>query len=192
MTTKVLRTPIETEEFLINLCRSTYLDGECYAFAEALHEGLGWPMIGLMEGDKVRHVLVVSPEGRYFDARGFVPKDQVGEPFGLSIPYDLRNINHDDLVQDGESEDVRMYAAGRARRIAEMLWHDLPWKDSRIAQIIRFADELEELCRKHQLWIRAPFAATAPVLADHDGGEGGYEIISTSDGTGHTINRYFK
>lgn len=48
----------EDVETLHALCLSTYLDGECYAFATALHEGLGWPIIGLMHNGEIRHALV--------------------------------------------------------------------------------------------------------------------------------------
>ena len=45
MTTQIHELNAESLDVLHQQCLAIYLDGECYAFATALHEGLGWPMM---------------------------------------------------------------------------------------------------------------------------------------------------
>ena len=87
MTTLIQTLDDESREPIHSMCISTYLDGECYAFATALYEGLGWEIVGIMEDDVIRHVVVRSPcDGLYYDVRGNVPETELGQPFGLSAP----------------------------------------------------------------------------------------------------------
>jgi hypothetical protein len=78
----------------------------------------------------------------------------------------------------------------RAWQLAEVMWPDLPWIDTTTAKVVAFADELEELCRKHGLWIYGGVPADPPRLYLGGGDEGGYELFPTIDGSTHTINRY--
>lgn len=183
----------ESTEALRDMCVQTFLDGECYAFATALHEGLGWPMIGLMDGDVIRHVAVQSPDGKLYDARGLIKEEEfgLGGPFGLRPPYDLRRVSVGDLVRTGEPSEFRARTVRRARMVAEAIWPELPWQDSFATRVTAFANELEALSRKHGLWIRSPVPAAAPVLAIGDDAEGGYKLRPTADGTTFTIDRYF-
>jgi hypothetical protein len=181
----------EEHETLRDLFKGPYLEGECYAFAIALHQGLGWPMLGLMNKEVVRHVAVRSPDGKLFDARGFVLEEQFGRPFSFAPPYDLSEVTLEDLVRKGESNETRAHSVRSARRVAELLWPELPWKDSLALRAYAFANELEALSRKHKFWIRAPVPADPPVLAVGEDDEGGYELCPTMDGFAFTINRYF-
>ena len=82
-----LKESSEDYRILHDLILMTYLDGECYAFAVALHQGLGWPIIGLMqEHGIIRHAVVQAPDNQYLDARGFVEESQLSSPFGGVFP----------------------------------------------------------------------------------------------------------
>lgn len=182
----------ESHNILHDLCLSIFLDGECYAFATALHRGLDWPMIGLMNGDEVRHVAVQSPDGRLHDVRGYVSEEEFGQPFGLSYPCMLKVVTEDDLLRDGEHHEVRENTIRRAKKLSEAIWPELPWKDTFALRVSAFANELEALSRKHKLWIRSPVPASLPVIAIGDDDEGGYDLRPTFDGVTFTIDRYFK
>ena len=172
-----------------------FLHGGCYIFARALHRGLGWPLVGLFvkkEGlkDHIDHAGVRSPDGRIFDARGFVSDEEFGMLF-TSPPFDIREVKEDDL-REQQLAVVIEYKIQCARDVAEILWPELPWKETRLSKIVTFADELEALCRKHKLWIRAPFPAQVPILAKGEDDEGGYELHPTIDGHGYLINCYLR
>ena len=180
---------VEDYEIFNNMFRSTFLDGECYAFAIALHRGLGWPMVGLKQGEVVRHAAVRSPAGELHDARGFISEEEFGRPFDCSPPYVLCEVSEKDLRA---IRIVHSYTIDRARRMAEVWFPMLPWKDGGlVARISAFADELETLSRKHGFWIRAPFPAAPPVLAPDCGSEKGYALQPLSDGLTYAIDRYF-
>jgi hypothetical protein len=75
----------ESAEFIRDLLIGTCLDGQCYEFAFAVSRGTGYPMIGLIVDDVIRHVAVALPDGRYLDARGIfaasthlIKPDQLG------------------------------------------------------------------------------------------------------------------
>ena len=174
-------------------CLSMYLDGKCYAFATALHQGLGWPIIGLIIAKGViRHVGVQGPDGELYDARGFVPKGKFEEPFGFPCPYDLRPVTINDLRRAGESCEERERSVRMARKMAETLWPELPWKESLAGRVSAFASELEELSRKHGLWIRSPVPAAAPLIAVDDEDAEGYILRPTVEGIAFTIDRYYR
>ncbi len=189
---KLLEQDEESWEALHEECLTMYLDGACYAFATALHQGLGWPIVGLMNGEVIRHAAVQSPDGRLHDVRGFISEEQFGSPFGFAPPYTLRAISMDNLRRDEEPEEVRLNAVRRARRTAEILWPELPWQKSFTARVSAFADELEILSKKHGLWIRAAVPGARPLLAVSGYDEGGYELSPTHDGLTFTIDRYFR
>ena len=191
MPTRIEKLDRESIEVLHDMSVSVYLDGECYAFAIALHEGLGWPIIGLMNGSEIRHAAVRSPDGRLHDVRGVVSEKEFGKPFGLSSLCRLREVTVKDLRRLGESEEVRRRSVAMARKMAEAMWPELPWKDSVVQRTRVFCDELEALCRKYRLWIRSPYPAAKPMLAVGQGDEGGYEICPTVDGLTFTVDRYF-
>ena len=167
-----------------------FLYGECYAFAIALHQGLGWPIVGLYVESHADHAGVRSPDGIIFDIRGSLSEEEFGALYAKP-PYDIREISEEKLrVGWTCPRYTAEYSIQRARRIAEVLWPELPWKETRITKIIAFADELEALCRKHKFWIRATVPASPPPLATEEGAEGGYRLRPTIDGITYTIDRY--
>ena len=158
------------------VCLSLYLDGQCYAFAIALHRNLGWQIVGLMDGEVIRHAAVLSPGGVLFDIRGEVPLEKFGEPFGLQPPYQISPIEESDLfaaapVSEGEIE--------LAFVMIERIWPNLPgWKPSDFRKRAEaFMKGLDDLSREHGIYIRGPHMnpATFPVITDAFGGEDGYE-----------------
>ena len=176
----------EDHKMLYDAYRCIFLEGECYAFAMALNQGLGWPMVGLMKGNVIWHAGVRSPDGRIHDVRGLLMEEEFGTYFGLPASA-IREITSDELYA---TRPVHEFTIKRARNLAEVLWPDLPWIESSAARVTAFADELEALCRKHGFWICAGVPADPPRLFPSFGEEGGYEVSPTIDGLAYTINRY--
>jgi hypothetical protein len=173
---------------LIGMFGSIFLDGECYAFAIALHQGLGCPLIGLMEGDVIRHAGVRCPNGGIRDVRGELTEDNFGDHF-LSAPHLIRDISIDELYLTRPIDEISIM---RARRLAEAAWPDLPWIQSLAKNMKAFTDELEKLSRKHGIWIRSCVPASPPHLSYGDDAESGYELLPALDGGGFTINRSYR
>lgn len=178
----------EDHALLHSLHRGGFLEGECYAFAIALHRGLGWPMVGLMKDDVIWHAGVRAPDGRIHDVRGLLSEEDFGRYFSLP-PSCIREIAIEELYATRPIHDRTIVFAGR---LAEALWPNLPWLDSQTRKVKAFADELEALSRKHGLWIRGSVPADPPRIYIDCGEEGGYEVRPTVDGLAHTIDRYFR
>lgn len=192
MPTKIVYLSGEFAEYLRDMCIGMYLDGQCYEFAIALHNGLGWPMVGIRANylgkDTVRHAVVRHPNGNFFDARGEVTtEEELVAPFGLDRYY-LVNVTEGDLRA---VRLVESYNIETSRRIAEARFPLLPWSISQRARYKEFADGLEALSLKTGVWIRGSVPASAPVLADSGGDEEGYTLRQTAEGLGYTINRRF-
>jgi hypothetical protein len=169
--------------------RAVHLDGECYALAIALHRGLGWPMLGLMHENVIRHAVVSRPKSGFWDARGHISERRLGEPFGLQPPYTLRDITEDDLRQQ---RPVHELGISRASKMAAIVWPHLPWKEGTLQKrVLAFLDDLEAVSRKHNLWVRGPVPTCLPIIAEGDNDEGGYVMTPTDDGLGYVFDRYF-
>lgn len=194
MPTKIhsLKEDTEAWECLHDIAVARYLDGECYAFARALHEGLGWPLIGLMEGEVIRHALVREPGGLLRDVSGATTAEEVCKTFGLPLPAVTREVRDFDLIRDEEPAERIFYMIRAARKIAEVLWPELPWRDSAAQCVTAFVDELESMCRRHRLWLRPMVPGAPMMLSEEIGHEEGYALTPTSDGTTFCIDRYFK
>jgi hypothetical protein len=192
--TTIEQTP-EEHDLLQDAYQRLFLDGECYAFALALHQGLGWPLVGLIKSydekskrsNLIWHAGVRSPGGRIHDARGFLTDDEFGGYF-LSPPFTIREILPNELYA---TRPIEPNVIGRARRHAETLWPQLPWIDTFVMRVTAFADDLEELSRKHGLWICHGVPADPPRVYTGGGDEGGYRVRPTMDGNTYTITRYF-
>jgi hypothetical protein len=188
MATIVKELPPETREFLHSFLKASCIDGKCYAFAIALYRGLGWPMVGLMLGEVIRHAGVRDPEGRFWDARGAVTEEKIGEPFGLKPPYDIRPITEQNLfsvkpIHDFEIEHVIL-------KKAQVLWPKLPWKiKTRRERVRDFVKDLEKLSREHGLWIYGNFPTALPAIAEGEGDETGYKVIADATGLNYFFNR---
>ena len=102
-------------------------------------------MLGLMENGFVRHAVVKSPgdiEYVIYDARGRFNLDclpgardgvEFGKPFSYDWPYRLKPITEDELRAFGPINE-RMISM--ARRMAEVLWPDLLWKESHVLKFV--------------------------------------------------------
>lgn len=181
----------ENRKLLHDLLKNIFLDGECYAFATALHEGLGWPLMGIVGTDGVvYHAAVLAPDERFFDARGYVELRNFRDPFALPERTMVQPVTLEMFARNGEPALAREHSVASARRMAEAVWPELPWKDSTAALAIRFLDELEALSRKHGLWVRSPYPAARPHLALSGDDEGGYELRPTDDSFSFTFDRY--
>ena len=180
----------ESWENLHNLALATYLDGQCYEFAIALHIGLGWQLFGLMNDNVIRHALVRSPNhGGFRDIRGVVSERKIGLPFGMNYPYILKKISVRDLRNVRPIDD---HLVERASLVAESLWPVLPWKPGCFQRrTIAFLRELEKLCNKHRIWIRSPFPAVPIILDESSGDEAGFRILPTLDSQ-YSFDRYLK
>ncbi len=170
-----------------------FLHGDCYAFAIALHQGLGWQIVGLIRNeqgrDRIRHVAVRNPDGRLFDIRGYIEDEEMGTPFSYEPPHDIRDVAVSDLEAEAHTQP---YTIERARRVAETLWPELPWKETFASRVVAYADEIEAISRKHGFWIYAPLPNpnSAPPLAIGEGDEGGYDLRPTIGGFNYLISRY--
>ena len=179
--------PLASEfvEALHSLCIGMYLDGQCYEFAIALHRKAGLPMIGLIERNIIRHVLVRDTDGSLRDTRGKVELADVGKPFGVLQPYELRDISEADILK---VRPVREADIVTAVRLAELVWPDLPW-NGEAKKMIAFTQELEALSRRHGIWIRAAYPTAMPVLSEAFGEEAGYVITPTANAGGYLLDR---
>lgn len=186
--TTTLTTPHEKElQMVREMWLTTLLEGECLALASALHRGIGWPIMGIMRDDRIVHAVVRRPDGAFHDARGTVQESELGVPFKMTPPYDIRPLSEDELcVSSFKHERMIQTAMG----IAALFWPDLPWKpDSLPARMIAFTDELEALSRKYGLWIRS-MTYTHPVILDSAiGSEKGYTLEPLAIGSGYAIDR---
>lgn len=177
-------------EYLHATAEGIFLDGECYAFAIALHHNTGWPIVGLMQGDVIRHAGVRCPDGRLYDVRGPVLEEEFGLPFFVSPPYELRQITEADLYS---TREIKQMAIDLASRMAQSLWPDLPWKvDSSQKRVLAFLNDLEEISRRHGIWIRSAVPGSPPLLSHQEGSEGGYVLSPTINALTYTIDRYFR
>lgn len=169
---------------LHSMYEDPFLHGECYAFAIALHQGLGWPLVGLMEKGEAAHAGVRSPDGRIHDVRGFVSEEEFVRPFSSESPYDLQELLVEDLLV---IRPVHENVIKRARQVAETLWPELPWRSASISEVAAFVDKLEALCREYDLWIQSPFSTQVTSIQKGDGSEQGYAVAPTMNGFGHTL-----
>jgi hypothetical protein len=176
----------EEHRLLHEIYGGGFLHGECYAFALALYEGLGWPLVGLMNGAVIWHAGVRSPDGNIRDVRGSLSEAKFAEGF-VSAPYRIIPIVQSDLYN---TRPIDTRAIDMARRLAETIWPELPWRSTHANRVRAFVDELEELCRKHNLWIMHPLVTQLPRVAKGDELEDGYDVRPL-DGSTFTIQRRF-
>lgn len=188
MPTTVGELTSEDRNILLGIMESNFLDGECYAFAIALHQGLGYPLVGLMEDDVIRHAGVQCPNGMIWDIRGEISEVDFGSHF-LSEPFIIQKISTEDLYRTRPIDQIWIK---RARSLAEAVWPELPWVQSLAQDMKAFADDLEQISRKHGIWIRSCVPASPPHLSYGDTEEVGYKLSPTVDGIGFTIDRSYE
>lgn len=68
------------EATAIEIVRREYVSGTCGAFAIALHDLTGWPIVGINGG---MHLAVRSPEGRILDHMGLFKEKKVLKRYGM-------------------------------------------------------------------------------------------------------------
>ncbi len=187
MPTRVVRLPPDAIKELRGSFGAIFADGQCYAFAAALHLGTGWPLVGLMDGEVIRHTGVRGKDGLIYDVRGAFTDADFGRDY-LSPPYVIRNISVGDLRR---RKPIEVTALRRARRLAEVLYPALPWQNSLEARMLAFASALEELSREHDIWVRGAHPMARPHLSHGDGKETGYELFYTADGHGFIFERSY-
>lgn len=179
------------------MLRGMCLDGACYELAIALHRYTDLPLVGLWSptasGDDGvpgtwRHAAVRLGDG-FVDARGPVTAEEFGLPFGEPRPWDVRDISESDLrrVRPVPAEGLPSLS-----KLAQAAWPQLPWTaDSYQERAAAFLDELEALSRRHALWVRAPYPAAQPMLAEGNEDELGYDARITDDGLCVSFDRGF-
>lgn len=69
------------EETAMEIIRREYVSGTCGAFAIALHDHTGFPIVGMNGG---MHVAVQAPDGEIVDFLGKAPLEQVLGRYGMS------------------------------------------------------------------------------------------------------------
>lgn len=187
----------EDSELARNMLLDNCLDGQCYELAVALHRRAGLPLVGLWSAtasgdDGVpgtwRHAAVRWGDG-YFDARGPVTEEEFGRPFRESTPWDVRDITEADLLAVRPIRDNDVEAAAK---FAQMGWPDLPWNETSFqSRMASFLLDLEALSRQHGIWVRSPYPAAAPMLAEGDDDEAGYAARLTSNGLSVSFDRTY-
>lgn len=190
MTVTIEPMATEEREHLLTIITSSYLHGSCYELAWALHEGLGWPLYGLTGPDGYEHAFVGVPEEpeTFYDARGQITAADVFGTFARRNNEEIRDITTADLEA---VRPVLRHSIDSARKMAEAVWPDLPWQNSHAAQMQAFLEDLERLCRKHGVFLREPYPASAPILYPMDGEEAGFRAQPLGMGDQFALRRSF-
>lgn len=165
-----------------------FLRGECYAFAIALHRGLGWPLVGLMQQGVAQHAGVRSPHGPLYDIRGPLSEHQFAAKY-VNPPFYFQELTEKDLYATRPIDDI---VIRRARFVAEAIWPNLPWIDAIAPKVKAFVDALEKLSREHGFWVSGATPIQMPILFAAEGDEDGYDVRVTMNGRHHTIERRLK
>jgi hypothetical protein len=143
-------------------------------------------MTGLLGHGTVVHAGVRSPKGRFYDVRGCVREVDIGEPFGIpEVRCTFKPVTEEDLQI---IQPIHEHAIAMARKLAEALFPELPWESTQETKILRFLEELEDVSRRHGLWVRSPYPAARPVLEPTGEGEH-YVAQRTADGFGFIFER---
>ena len=173
----------ESEQKFLDDTYWGYLHGKCYEFAIALHEGLSLPLVGIQVGDEIIHAGVKSGDELYRDVRGDLTLQEFLQGFDISLEFIVRPTTREELellyVWKTRVELPRDYI-DRARVHAETVWASWPWRDSKSAQLESFVKDLEELSKKHGIWIREQFPSTPTILYFGDEIEKGYNLQQMS------------
>ena len=108
-----------TDEIAHEIVRRNYVSGTCQAFAIALHEHLGYPIVALMGG---LHVAVQCPDGQIMDFEGVAPLAKVAKRYGWKGTCPIETWTKDEtlahlIVDEDADED--------------------PWSDPSVARWVR-------------------------------------------------------
>lgn len=183
----------DVREFLDNMLKGIYLEGQCYEMAIALHRGLNWPLIGFVQDmygqSVIRHAAVRHPENGFFDGRGWVSEQNFFAPFGEKgsiITFELETeLKH--RTRPIQESGIKM-----AGKLAMSRWPELPWvADTYFQKIGAFLNDIERVCRRHGFWFSSPTAAGWPMIVTGENDEVGYALATTGNGA-YTANRLLK
>ncbi len=169
-----------------------YLHGKCYVWAAATQRLTGWSMVALRtEAHDYFHVGARDPEGRLFDARGFVASpEEFGRPFQANPPLDLREVSLEQLRAIRPVEDVAIEQV--MQRIA-VIWPEIVKTHSpQRERVEAFVKELEALSERHGVYLRAPYPSARIMFALYSVEEekpAGYDVQPTLDGNGFSLDR---
>lgn len=181
--------PLNPED--LSLLRSSLLDAyllsNCFPFAIALHRGLNWSIIGIREvgSTVIYHAGVVTPKKTFFDARGETDKlNDFTLPFDdyTNKGFEMIEVNEKDLIG---TKPINNDFIETTSIMIQTAWPELPWNNNTLQHRIRlYAEELEALSQKHNLWIRESFVTTRPIFGDSD-----YVLQPTLDCFGYSLKR---
>lgn len=105
-----------TDAIALDIVRRNYLSGTCQAFAIALHEHLGYPIVALNGG---LHVAVRCPDGQLMDFDGVAPLAKVAKRYGWKgiIPVEIwtKDETMAHLVADEDADEDPWSDASMAR-----------------------------------------------------------------------------
>ncbi len=171
------------QQLLVSDMYGDYLHGKCYEFAIALHEGLSLPLVGIQVGDEIIHAGVKSADDVYRDVRGDLTFKEFIQGFDITSEFIVRPTTREELellfVWKTRVELPSEFI-DRARIHAESLWPSWAWKNSQATRMENFVNDLEDLCRKHGIWIREQFPASPSIIYFGDEIEKGYSVQQMS------------
>ena len=84
-----------SETDAIEIIRRNYVSGTCAAFAIALHDKYGYPIVGINGG---MHVAVKTPDGQIMDFMGKNPLPVVLKRYGMGKNTPMREWTRDEAV----------------------------------------------------------------------------------------------
>lgn len=157
----------------------SYLYGRCFIYALAVARGTGEQLVVIEDRSGIVHAGVRTTEGLCKDVRGTMEGYAFAAPF-TSGNHLIRESSEEELLRvslEANGEPITEGMVLQARRHAESLWPDWPWKESHLNKMRSFVEELETLCRKHGLWLREPSPSTLPIIYPSDGEGESFEIV---------------
>ncbi len=129
-------------------------------FAIAVHQGTGLPMIGIFKDGVLQHVAIECPDGRMFDARGFVEtssKRFLEKWLTDGVELTLTPVTEAKL-RAIRVVDKDGYRVEQARVSAEILFPELPWKNGGdLKRVHGFLGNLQHLFLKYGVKVEVPF-----------------------------------
>jgi len=153
--------------------RDIYLAGRCTGFAVAVHRRTGWPLVALRGGSgELIHSGCRAPDGRYVDARGFLP--EASFTTGFEWYRSIEDGSEERLLADHPQDEALIRTAALH---AELLL-DLPGESEHRRRFSTFASALRELCDSHGIWLRGPHPGPGGGIIAYEayGDEAGFAV----------------
>jgi hypothetical protein len=148
-----------------------YLHGQCVALAIAIHRRTGWPLVASRgRRRELLHAGVRTPSGLCMDIRG-----EVGERDFMALHGADHVTPADEATLLEEDPKIGEGAIRQADERLALLFPGLPGPDARLTRIEAFANDLEEVCRRHGIWLRDD-GPHGIIAYDGYGDEAGFRI----------------